>query len=72
MPQECIKDTYIYDSVDVAKYMTLEASRKRIFMNITKVQKLLYVVYGVYLRVYGERLACERASASLALWSRIS
>lgn len=63
MPQECIKDTYIYDSVDVAKYMTLEASDKRIFMNITKVQKLLYVVYGVYLRVYGERLVNEHPQA---------
>lgn len=57
------EDTYKYDSISVAKFLISEANRRKIFMNITKVQKLLYVVYGAYLRMYGERLVDEHPQA---------
>lgn len=32
-------------------------------MNMTKMQKLLYIIYGAYLRIYGERLLNEHPQA---------
>lgn len=40
-----------------------EANARKIALNITKVQKPLYVAYGTYLRIYGERLVNEHPEA---------
>lgn len=58
-----IEDTYIYKSTDVAKYIVALANEKKISINMTKVQKLLYITYGAYLCVYGERLVDEHPQA---------
>lgn len=58
-----IEDTYIYKSTDVATYLIALANERRIAVNMTKVQKLLYIVYGVYLRVHEERLLNEHPQA---------
>ena len=47
-----IRDTFKYRSTDIATYIVALANEKRIAINMTKVQKLLYVVYGTYLRIY--------------------
>jgi len=38
-----------YDSVTVAKYLLALAYRERIVLNVTKVQKLLFIAYGYFL-----------------------
>lgn len=58
-----IEDTYKYRSTDVAMYLVTLANEERIAINITKVQKLLYIIYGTYLRVYGKRLLNEHPQA---------
>lgn len=58
-----IEDTYIYTSTDVAKYLVVLANEEKIAINMTKVQKLLYIVYGIYLRVYKRRLVNEHPQA---------
>ena len=47
----------------MAFYLIAKANEARIGINVTKAQKLLYIVYGVYLRVYGERLLNEHPKA---------
>ena len=44
-----IRDSYKYSSVDVAKYIVARANKEKLGINITKVQKLLYIAYGAYL-----------------------
>lgn len=56
-------DTYEFNSVEVAKYIAGKANEKKIFLNITKIQKLLYIAYGTYLRVYEKRLTNEHPQA---------
>lgn len=58
-----IKDTFKYRSTDIAIYIIALANDDRIAVNMTKVQKLLYIVYGAYLRIYGERLLDEHPQA---------
>ncbi len=58
-----IKDYFRYKSIDVAKYLISLANEKRIAINMTKVQKLLYITYSVFLRVYSERLLDEHPQA---------
>lgn len=58
-----ILDTYKFNSIDVAKYIAGKANEKNIFINITKIQKLLYIAYGIYLRVYKQRLTDEHPKA---------
>lgn len=58
-----IEDTYKYRSTDVAMYLVTLVNEERIAINITKVQKLLYIIYGTYLRVYGKRLLNEHPQA---------
>lgn len=58
-----IKDTFIYKSSDIATYIIALANERRIAINMTKMQKLLYIVYGVYLRIYGKRLLNEHPQA---------
>lgn len=59
-----IKDRYKYRSVDIATYILAYANEERIYMNITKLQKLLYIVYGAYLYLSdGVRLIDEKPEA---------
>lgn len=52
-----------YSSVDMAKMIVAYANDRHYFVNMTKVQKLLYIVYGVYLSVNGERFTDEHPKA---------
>lgn len=58
-----IEDTYRYKSTDAALYLVARANERRVALNITKVQKLLYIAYGAFLRVYNERLVNEHPEA---------
>lgn len=58
-----IEDTYVYNSKDVAFYLIAKANERKVGINVTKVQKLLYIIYGTYLRVYGQRLLDEHPKA---------
>jgi len=55
--------TYKYKSTIVAKYILSKAQEEKIVMNMTKLQKLLYISYGVYLAVKNERLTDESPKA---------
>lgn len=52
-----------YNSVTLAKYIVAVANEKRLSINITKVQKLLYIAYGIFLAVKESRLTNERPQA---------
>ena len=58
-----IEDTYKYNSVEVAKYLVAKMNEKKITVNMTKVQKLLYICYGVFLAVKNSRLLNEHPQA---------
>lgn len=58
-----IQDTYRYKSTDVALHLAAVANERRVSINMTKIQKLLYITYGVFLRVYRERLLNEHPQA---------
>lgn len=58
-----IQDTYVCNSVVLAKYIASYANACNIGINMTKLQKLLYISYGVYLAVKGERLTNEHPQA---------
>ena len=51
------------DSVDFAIYLNKKIKTKGLTANVTKIQKLLYICYGLYLAVYGEQLLNERPKA---------
>jgi uncharacterized phage-associated protein len=55
--------TYKYKSTIVAKYILSKAQEGKIVMNMTKLQKLLYISYGIYLAVKDERLTDESPKA---------
>lgn len=57
------KEIYKYNSVDVAKYIVAMSNSKKLSINMTKVQKLLYIAYGLYLAVKEERLTNEHPQA---------
>ena len=52
-----------YQSIILAKYIAAYLNDKHVDMNITKIQKLTYVMYGLYLAATGERLIDERPQA---------
>lgn len=56
-------DTYKYNSSIVAMYIVANANKRRLVINMTKLQKLLYIMYGTYLAVTGERLTNEHPQA---------
>jgi uncharacterized phage-associated protein len=58
-----IQDTYICNSVVLAKYIAAYANNHNFSINMTKLQKLLYITYGVYLAVKGKRLTNEHPQA---------
>ena len=57
------KETYRYNSTEVAKYIVASANERHISINITKVQKLLYIAYGVFLAIRECRLTNEHPQA---------
>lgn len=58
------KDTYLFEnSEDVAKYVVVWAFEHQYSINMTKLQKMLYVMYGACLVTVGERLFKEHAQA---------
>ena len=52
-------EKYGYNSIDVAKYIVAVANERHLSINMTKVQKLLYIAYGFFLVVKGYRLTNE-------------
>lgn len=56
-------ETYSYNSVTVAKLIVATANSKNLSINMTKVQKLLYIAYGLFLAVKGARLTNEHPQA---------
>lgn len=57
------EDTYKYRSTDLARYIAAYANNQRYNINMTKIQKLLYVTYGIYLAVKTKRLINEHPQA---------
>lgn len=51
------------DSVDFAIYLNQKAIELGIAVNVTKIQKWLYICYGIYLAAKGEQLLTERPKA---------
>lgn len=54
-----IQDKYIYKSLDVTLLLAAKANQRKMVVNHTKIQKLLFITYGSYLAVYGKRLVDE-------------
>lgn len=52
-----------YDSVTMAKFIVAKTIQSGYTINITKLQKLLFIAYGVSLVAYGERLVSEQPQA---------
>ena len=60
-----IPDKYKYNSVNAATYIVARANDARYGINMTKLQKLLYITYGAYFAIYPEdgRLLNEHPQA---------
>jgi len=58
-----IADTFVCNSVVLAKYIAAYANANGFVINMTKLQKLLYITYGLYLAVKGKRLTNEHPQA---------
>lgn len=52
-----------YTSVEIARYIIAFANNDGKPINMTKLQKLLYITYGIYLAVNGNRLFDEHPQA---------
>lgn len=52
-----------YTSVDIARFIIAFANAKGKSINMTKLQKLLYITYGIYLAVNNARLFDEHPQA---------
>jgi len=52
-----------YNSVEFAKYIAAFWNEQGVDINMTKVQKLLYIAYGTWLVVYDKRLLDEYPQA---------
>jgi len=57
------EDVYLYKSEIVAAYIAAKLNNQKIFCNITKIQKLLYVAYGACLFIQDTRLTNEHPQA---------
>lgn len=51
------------NSIEFAIYLTQRANERNIHLNVTKLQKLLYICYGLYLSYAEEYLLDERPEA---------
>ena len=58
-----VDDKFLYNSVAMARYIIAYANENRYMINMTKLQKLLYITYGVYMAVKDERLINEHPQA---------
>lgn len=58
-----INTGYKYDSLTVACYIAAMVNARGLDINMTKLQKLLYIAYGTYLAVKSERLTNEHPQA---------
>lgn len=58
-----IDETPKYNSVSVACYIAAMVNSRKLGLNMTKLQKLLYIVYGTYLSLYERRLTNEHPQA---------
>jgi len=56
-------EKYKYTSTILAKYIAAYLNDKRVDINITKIQKLTYIMYGAWLAVKNERLTDEHPQA---------
>lgn len=54
---------YKYDSLTVACFIVANTNERRLAINMTKLQKLLYIAYGTYLAIIGKRLTDEHPQA---------
>lgn len=61
--RKMVDDTYRYRSTVVAGYIVALANERRVFVNLTKAQKLLYIAYGLYMAVRDARLTDEHPQA---------
>ncbi|MCD6010460.1 MAG: hypothetical protein K0Q79_322 [Flavipsychrobacter sp.] len=52
-----------YDSVEVGKYLMALANERGIVLNVTKVQKLLFIVYGYFLAKHNRVIIDEQPKA---------
>lgn len=52
-----------YNSVTVASYIVAMANERGLGINMTKLQKLLYIAYGTYLALNNRRLTNEHPQA---------
>jgi uncharacterized phage-associated protein len=60
---EAISEATVYgevDSVDFAIYLNKMAQNQNLDVNVTKIQKWLYICYGLYLAAFGKQLLKER------------
>jgi len=53
-------DDVLVDSVDFAVYLNRKANEKNLNVNVTKIQKWLYICYGIYLAIYEKQLLNEK------------
>ena len=53
----------VNDSIDVAAYVTKECAQKNFFVNLTKIQKLVFCVYGAVLATSDERICKDHPKA---------
>jgi len=51
------------NSVEFAIYLNEKANKKELLVNVTKIQKWLYICYGLYLVAYKKQLLDERPKA---------
>ena len=52
-----------YDSILLAKFLLSLAREKYYSLNMTKLQKLMYIVYGYYLANFNHKIVSESAQA---------
>lgn len=58
-----ICDNYKYSSVVLAYYIVALMNQRGLEINMTKLQKLLYIAYGTYLAIKNQRLTNEHPQA---------
>ena len=51
------------DSIDIASFIVKHCALSNYFINLTKLQKLLYCCYGVMLAAFDERICSEQPKA---------
>lgn len=54
---------YKYNSLTIACFIVASANERHLAINMTKLQKLLYIAYGTYLAIIGRRLTDEHPQA---------